>query len=139
MNPTFKQFDCEMFRVAIQQMVDKKAISAGIGVPISVYVDDMADRIILALTTQGPSRKTRSEKRYTTSSQVLSWPLDWWQAFRDRWFPSWWLRRWPVRMNTATVTIQENVQVTEIVHMCPHIRVPDNQRHFQFLMMDQGE
>jgi hypothetical protein len=27
----------------------------------------------------------------------VKWPADWWQALRERWFPSWWLRRWPVR------------------------------------------
>jgi hypothetical protein len=25
-------------------------------------------------------------------------PVDWWQAFRARWLPKWWLRRHPVQM-----------------------------------------
>lgn len=25
------------------------------------------------------------------------WPKDWWQAFRERWFWKWWLKRWPVK------------------------------------------
>lgn len=27
---------------------------------------------------------------------TAQWPQDWWQAFRLRWFPPWWLARWPV-------------------------------------------
>lgn len=30
-------------------------------------------------------------------SREISYPADWWQAFRDRWFPRWAKRRWPVR------------------------------------------
>ena len=26
-----------------------------------------------------------------------SWPEDWWQHFRQRWAPAWWLRRHPVK------------------------------------------
>ena len=29
--------------------------------------------------------------------QVVRHPADWWQAFRARWFPRWWLTRHPVR------------------------------------------
>ena len=31
----------------------------------------------------------------------FTYPADWWQAFKARWFPRWLLRRYPVR--TATV------------------------------------
>ncbi|HEY3499508.1 MAG TPA: hypothetical protein VGK73_32685 [Polyangiaceae bacterium] len=30
-----------------------------------------------------------------------SYPLDWWQAFKGRWFPQWALKRWPVRNKTV--------------------------------------
>lgn len=29
-------------------------------------------------------------------SHEFSYPKDWWQAFKDRWFPKWALKRWPV-------------------------------------------
>lgn len=43
------------------------------------------------------------------------WPLDWREAFKQRWFPRWWLRRWPVRW----ATIDEEIQTYKCV--CPHI------------------
>jgi len=27
----------------------------------------------------------------------VRYPADWWQAFKERWFPDWALKRWPVR------------------------------------------
>ena len=32
------------------------------------------------------------------------WPRDWWQAFRERWFPGWWLKRHPVFTIASTST-----------------------------------
>ena len=32
--------------------------------------------------------------------QEVSYPKDWWQAFKERWFTSWMKRRWPVLMTT---------------------------------------
>ena len=29
--------------------------------------------------------------------ELESWPADWWEAVKERWFPKWALRRWPVR------------------------------------------
>ncbi len=33
----------------------------------------------------------------------VSYPADWWQAFKDRWFPTWARRRWPVRKITTVL------------------------------------
>lgn len=34
-------------------------------------------------------------------------PEDWWQAFKDRWFPEWAKQRWPVRWTRIHVTFRE--------------------------------
>ena len=33
--------------------------------------------------------------------QKVTYPADWWQAVKDRWFPAWLKRRYPVIMNTV--------------------------------------
>lgn len=35
--------------------------------------------------------------------KTFRYPRDWWQAFRERWFPRWWLRRWPVAYTVVDV------------------------------------
>jgi hypothetical protein len=31
-------------------------------------------------------------------SESVEYPADWWQHFKQRWFPCWALRRWPCKM-----------------------------------------
>lgn len=38
--------------------------------------------------------------------RVVKYPADWWQAFRARWFPAWWLRRRPVRNTEIRMTLK---------------------------------
>jgi len=32
-----------------------------------------------------------------------AYPDGWWQWFRDKWFPRWWLKKYPVQMKTITL------------------------------------
>lgn len=36
-------------------------------------------------------------REYTFELPEWFIPADWWQAFKERWFPKWALKRWPVR------------------------------------------
>jgi len=37
-------------------------------------------------------------RNYGIELPGFSYPLDWWQAFKARWFPAWALKRWPAKM-----------------------------------------
>lgn len=37
----------------------------------------------------------------TLERQQVSFPSDWWQSFKARWFPRWAKRRWPVKFDTV--------------------------------------
>lgn len=37
--------------------------------------------------------------------KIISYPADWVQAFKQRWFPAWAQRRWPVRLITTTINM----------------------------------
>ncbi len=39
------------------------------------------------------------------NARIVSYPADWWQAFRRRWFPAWWLCRWPVRYTEERIRL----------------------------------
>jgi hypothetical protein len=34
-------------------------------------------------------------------TKTVSFPANWWQHFKQRWFPAWALDRWPVRLRTV--------------------------------------
>jgi len=33
----------------------------------------------------------------------VEYPIDWWEAIKERWFPDWALKRWPVKYKKVTV------------------------------------
>lgn len=55
------------------------------------------------------------------------WPLDWWQAFRARWFPVWWLRRHPVAYECY------DYERTFYAKVCPHVAVDLKGTHFAWI------
>ena len=52
----------------------------------------------------------------------FSYPSDWWQAFKLRWFPAWALKRYPVRY--TVITVSANALYPDF-----KVALPD-QRHF---------
>ena len=38
--------------------------------------------------------------------QEVFYPCDWWQAAKARWFPVWWLRRWPARYHRVVLDVR---------------------------------
>ena len=47
----------------------------------------------------------------------VKWPADWWQALKERWFPAWALRRWPVTYRREKL---------EAVALYPKISLPEH-------------
>lgn len=54
--------------------------------------------------------------------KLASYPRDWWQAVKQRWFPFWILRRWPV----------EYTQIIAI-HKFPEAEIPSLGKEFVHL------
>jgi hypothetical protein len=45
----------------------------------------------------------------------IRYPSDWWQAFKQRWFPEWLLKRYPVI---------EEIKIVDILALYPDINLP---------------
>jgi hypothetical protein len=39
-----------------------------------------------------------------TPHHSVTYPADWWQAFKERWFPAWAKARWPVAFKTTLIS-----------------------------------
>ena len=46
------------------------------------------------------------------------WPVDWWQAFKERWFPAWAKERWPVREEVRYLVARE---------LYPKVKLPEKE------------
>ncbi len=69
---------------------------------------------------------------YEKVSVHRKWPKDWWDAFKDRWFPKWALRRWPVRYSRI------DIEQTIYAGVCPHIADDPMRKHVEWMWM-QGQ
>jgi hypothetical protein len=86
------------------------------------WVDGLADSLFYRLR----ATLLASEHEHKVDERV-HYPRDWWQAFKERWFPEWVLQRWLVEM--AVVRIQRTFQT----RMCPHRDASDLKVHTDFL------
>jgi len=78
-------------------------------------VDEMARRLVMSLE----HRLLRGVPTEYQDEVAFSWPADWWQAFKERWFPRWLLKKYPVAYRTEVVARKL------VEHRyCPHIRTP---------------
>ncbi len=50
--------------------------------------------------------------------EVISYPADWKQAFKERWYPEWAKDKWPVRYTTKTFDVRELV---------PSLNIPEHE------------
>ena len=75
----------------------------------STMMDWLSDSITLRLKQEVYGRQLDTVE--------AEWPADWWQAFRQRWFPAWALRRWPVKMHTVRLEAKE---------LYPKLALPDH-------------
>lgn len=64
-----------------------------------------------------------------TTTETLDYPADWWEHFKQRFFPKWALRRWPCKTKTLSVT------AITFARVCPHDKrdriIDDN--HYLFI------
>ena len=54
-------------------------------------------------------------------------PADWWQAFRQRWAPAWWLALYPVRMRSEQIdalAVYPGIAMPERTHEIIYSRWP---------------
>ena len=127
-----KQYELELMRFAIQQQVSKSLIEAGISCPVEVVAREFARRLVFEFSIRVPGKKEKREVSRKKEQRTFAWPRDWWQAFRQRWLPAWWLRRWPVQMHVE-ITVREDVTEIHETRVCPHVHVPEQRSHLYFV------
>jgi len=76
-------------------------------VDVDLWQDFAFDQLVWAVTSQFAAQKI--------GESTVTYPADWWQAFKDRWFPGWALKRWPVKFRTFDMTAYQTY---------PEIKIP---------------
>lgn len=73
-------------KIVTQRIIDQSLMTSPDRVEVESLIDDAGDGIIRVLLTVA-----------TQEEQLAEFPADWWQFFKERWFPQWLLRRYPVK------------------------------------------
>lgn len=124
--PQFQRHVVEALQVSARQDASIRAMAAN--AQIEVTADVMARGLVAHLRTfiHGMGGETISVHE--------RWPADWLQAFKERWFPVWALKRWPVAYRR--IDIEERLYAA----VCPHIADPERRTHLEWLVQTtEGE
>ncbi len=60
--------------------------------------------------------------------QECRWPSNWWQAFKERWFPAWALKRWPVQYMAYVLRARELYPDVAMPHRSPVVVIDKMKR-----------
>lgn len=108
-------------RVAVQTRYAMSSHELHPDIDVKFHLDHIIERIVFDLRTyimSMPKQRIEVHRR---------WPADWWQAFKERWFPAWLLRRYPVKY--------ERIDIDQQIYgnICPHTILEPGARHLEFM------
>ncbi len=97
-----------------QVLSDREQQSARMS-SVSQYYDIYLRGMVVNLTRSVWSRRIGLD--------TIEYPADWWQAFKERFFPAWMIRRWPVKMTTVNIEAWHEYPGLEIKGEKPLLRL----------------
>jgi hypothetical protein len=102
---------------------------------VRAYMDDRLRSLVIDIEVKLASRQFKDESDSKEVVFTYKVDADWWQSFRARWSPRWWLRKHPVK--TRDVVSKQYVdRVVKVFNVCPHLKqkVYNQQDHIQFVV-----
>ena len=118
--PSTETVRLERFKLMLMRYLSEADL--GFGEPLeakmSAHVGFIGNEIAIRLVQPVWGREAKR--------QECKWPADWWQAFKERWFPAWAKARWPVEYHTEVMTVRE---------LYPALRMPDKRYHAEFVVV----
>lgn len=103
MNPPLETRVSEIILRRIQEGVEARVDVGTFAVmcdaAVDVYVEDLGEQLIVELT--------RHVWCVDHGTKCAEYPATWWDAFKQRWAPRWWLARWPVKTTRRVFSFKE--------------------------------
>ena len=109
----------ESIRISMRSHVDAKMFDASV-FTFSSFIDPATRNWVAQFDASVRGTQVRVETESTCHV-----PSDWWQHFKQRWFPQWLRRRYPV----AT---REIATIKRVCHFCQHAQMAQV-HHINFL------
>lgn len=126
----YKKYATEVSTLAVRRSADLDCVDAAIGGLGTSQLEAWIDRQKRAMVAELTAYVARMEvERIQFKRQ---WPADWWQAFKERWFPKWLKDRFPVRYEVFEIDERRYA-------ICPHLRLDPSRPHFEWLEKQQDQ
>lgn len=90
-----KEVILERMQIGLNQMVSSDVLSN-----LRAHIEYTADYCAIELRTFVWAEKEEQQK------QTVKYPANWWQGVKERWFPKWALKRWPVVYTVFTYSVK---------------------------------
>lgn len=104
----------EARRFLCEQRIDINELGP---IKLRMIEEEIGRRFVVQLQQAVASRKY--------DVKTVRFPADWRQAFKERWFPKWALKRWPVKYQE--VTMEANAYY-------PDIQIPEHQTFVEVML-----
>jgi len=96
----YKKVKLEKFKLAaMQYLPDELLCGEEPHIDVSIWSKFFSDQIILRITKAIWGREAQEKE--------VRYPLDWWEAIKERWAPQWFKDRWPVEYVIEKLTARE--------------------------------
>ena len=119
---TVEKIDLEKFRLAVMMDISNELLFAEPpDVKLETMVSWTTDMLRVGLMQAVWGKDVESKR--------ASWPDGWWQAFKERWFPPWAKRRWPVKYKWIEMTGRA---------LFPKLAMPKGQHECRIVVMDRN-
>lgn len=121
---TMEQVELERCHLYVQSALSDYAALA-----YNAKLSVMQDQVIRQMVFQMTSWCACGRIPDSVEIEHVAWPANTWQMFKENHAPEWFTSRFPVKY--------ERLEIKKTVNhyfVCPHIRVPDNRPHIQFMM-----
>ena len=101
---------------------------------IDVYADTIGQALRYNLRLHFMQYEYTEEKEDPViTADYFKYPSDWKEAFKERFFPKWLLRKFPIHY-TQKPSLVKKVYVTRFIKNCPHMDTPDKEEHIRWMI-----
>lgn len=118
----FQRVTLEVIKYRLTKAIHERELFFAAGnIDASAMIDQMSRSLVAELTVFMLKGRTSTG----SATESVTFPADWWQVFKERWFKyrltRWLTRRYPVRYTTVKVPTHY-----EITRVCPHVPIPQD-------------
>jgi hypothetical protein len=97
-----------------------------------IYDDPMLNAKIVQIVRRIASEKL--EEIEIEATVKVDYPADWWQHFKERWYPKWLQKRFPVGYVSRTETKRTKA---DVMAFYPKVSLPEHAHYIQFARLKE--